>query len=41
MKDKLIIKTLVCSAFMCSLSMGIMAADVSTNVKTGDTEQSS
>ena len=38
MKDKLIIKTLVCSAFMCSLSMGIMAADVSADVKAGDTD---
>ena len=27
MKDKLILKALVCSAFMCSLSMGTMAAD--------------
>lgn len=41
MKDKLILKALVCSAFMCSLSMGTMAADVSTDVKAGDTEQSS
>lgn len=41
MKDKLILKALVCSAFMCSLSVGTMAADVSTDVKGGDTEQSS
>ena len=41
MKDKLILKALVCSAFMCSLSVGTMAADVSTDVKAGDTEQSS
>lgn len=40
MKDKLILKALVCSAFMCSLSVGTMAADVSTDVKAGDTEQS-
>ena len=40
MKDKLILKALVCSAFMCSLSVGTMAADVSTDVKVGDTEQS-
>ena len=36
MKDKLILKALVCSAFMCSLSVGTMAADVSTDVKAGD-----
>ena len=41
MKDKLILKALVCSAFMCSLSVGTMAADVSMDVKAGDTEQSS
>lgn len=41
MKDKLILKALVCSAFMCSLSVGTMAANVSTDVKAGDTEQSS
>ena len=41
MKDKLILKALVCSAFMCSLSVGTMAAEVSTDVKAGDTEQSS
>lgn len=41
MKDKLILKALVCSAFMCSLSVGTMAADVSTGVKAVDTEQSS
>lgn len=41
MKDKLILKALICSAFMCSLSVGTMAADVSTDVKGGDTEQSS
>lgn len=41
MKNKLILKALVCSAFMCSLSVGTMAADVSTDVKAGDTEQSS
>lgn len=36
MKDKLILKALVCSAFMCSLSVGTMAAEVSTDVKAGD-----
>lgn len=41
MKDKLLLKALVCSAFMCSLSVGTMAADVSTDVKAGDTDQSS
>lgn len=41
MKDKLILKALVCGAFMCSLSVGTMAADVNTDVKAGDTEQSS
>lgn len=41
MKDKLLLKALVCSAFMCSLSMGTMAADVSTDVKAGDTDRSS
>ena len=41
MKDQLILKALVCSAFMCSLSVGTMAADVSMDVKAGDTEQSS
>ena len=41
MKDKLILKALDCSAFMCSLSVGTLAADVSTDVKAGDTEQSS
>ena len=40
MKDKLILKALICSAFMCSLSVGTMAADVSMDVKAGDTEQS-
>ena len=33
MKDKLILKAMVCSAFMCSLSVGTMAADVNTDVK--------
>ena len=41
MEDKLLLKALVCSAFMCSLSMGTMAADVSTDVKAGDTYRSS
>lgn len=41
MKDKLILKALVCGAFMCSLSVGTMAADVSTDVKAGDTDRSS
>ena len=41
MKDKLILKALVCGAFMCSLSVGTMAADVNTDVKAGDTDRSS
>lgn len=41
MKDKLLLKALVCSAFICSVSMGTMAADVSTDVKAGDTDRSS
>ena len=41
MKDKLLLQALVCSAFLCSVSVGTVAAAVSAGVKAGDTEQSS
>lgn len=41
MKGKLLLQALVCSAFLCSVSVGTVAAAVSAGVKAGDTEQSS